>query len=54
MGCNCRKRRMAQTTSANLPTQQEPVSSEQVEALVAGAANTVTERDQPVGQARNR
>lgn len=55
MGCNCGKRRKAQITSANVATaSQEPVSSEQVEALVAGAANTVTEREQPAGQARNR
>lgn len=54
MGCNCRKRRMTQTTAAALAHQQaaqaQQVSSEQVEALVAGAAHTAIERDQPAGE----
>jgi hypothetical protein len=47
---------MTQTTAANLAAAaaaaQEQASSEQVEALVAGAANTVVDRDQPAGQTR--
>lgn len=54
MACNCRKRRMTQTTAANLAAAaaQEQASSAQVEALVAGAANTAGDQDQHAGQAR--
>jgi len=44
-------------TSANVPpaeTPQDQPSGEQVEALVAGAANTVTEREQLAGATQPR
>ena len=60
MGCNCRKRRMTQLTAANLAAQAAEAeqngqsSSGAVEALVAGAAHTTTERDEPTGQTQSR
>jgi len=43
---------MTQTTAAELAAaaQNEQPSSEQVEALVAGAAHTAAGRDKPAGQ----
>lgn len=51
---------MTQLTAANLAAQAEVAaqaeqsSSGSVEALVAGAAHTTTERDQPAGQTQSR
>lgn len=55
MGCNCRKRRMTQTTAAQLAAEQgQQPSSEQVEALVAGAAHTAVGSDRHAGETNTR